>query len=154
MELSLSVYGIDRTYLLPGTDLVPRLHRRTFQFAVEREIVSMLNQDTLVIPRHHDYLLHYAVKHGLDLCPLGYSYGDTVVERKLDIGKDRMVMLPETIHYHALHRPRKPALILRKLFSQLVIYLRLLLFRLRRFHGLPYDTLYLPVQSLDLLSLG
>ena len=59
------VYGVHRTYNLAGLHLVPRLDRRRTELAVEREPVSVLDQNTFVVAGHDHYLFHHTVEHGL-----------------------------------------------------------------------------------------
>ena len=58
----------------------------------------MLDQNTFSIARHHHNLLHDAVEHGLDFSPLLKGDVDAIVERQLDLGEDRMIMLAEMVH--------------------------------------------------------
>ena len=101
MKLGLAVDGIYRPYLLSCTDLVSRLHRSALKLAIKCKIVPVLHQDALIVPRHDDNLLHYAVEHDIHFRTFRHGYRNTVVKRQLDMGEDRMVMLSEPVDDNA-----------------------------------------------------
>ena len=123
MKLRVPVYGIDHSYDIPRPDLVPCLYRSALQLAVEREPVAVLDQDTLVIARHHDNLLDYPVENCPDLRALVHGDGNAVVERQLDTREHRMVMLPEAVHHNPVCRPWQLSLVPGEFRVQGIIYL-------------------------------
>ena len=154
MKLRYSVDRIDRADDFTCLDLVSGLYVACPQFAIEREIISMLNEHALVVSRHHDNLFDLTVEYRFDRCPLAQRYVHAIVERQFDRLENRMVMLSEMVHYRPLSRPRQFSFVLGELRIQLYVDR----FPGCRFASLVYcrrdNPLDFTVQGIDLFPFG
>ena len=115
----------------------------------------MLDQNALVISRHHDDLLHCPIEYGPRLRTFRYGNGDTVVERQFQPGEYRMVMLSETVYHRTIRRPRQFSLICGELSGQFVVNRRRVpLLVGRGLHRLLHEPSDFPVQRIHLPLLG
>ena len=110
-QSSLAVDHIHMAQQLAGLHLVARLDVHASELAVEREIVAVLDKDAFVVAGHYHDLAYFAVEHRLDRGPFLEGDSHAVVERKFEIGIDRVVVLAEMVHYGTLSRPRELALV-------------------------------------------
>ena len=58
----------------------------------------MLDENAFVVARHHYNLLDNTVEDGFDAGARRHGDVDAIVERQLDLGEDRMIMLAEMVH--------------------------------------------------------
>ena len=129
MELGLSTHGVHRAQVLSSLHFVTFLHGDRSDIAIQREIIAVLHKDALVVSGHNDYLFNLSVENCLHGRSLPESHGDSVVERKLEVGIDRVIPLSEMIGHRPVGRPWKLALVGFELLGKGVVD------RLRRLRG-------------------
>ena len=78
----------------------------------------MAHQHALVIAGQHHNLRYGSVKDGFGLRAAFDGQGYAVVLRQVHVLVYRMLVLAKALHNGALHRPRQPALVGRKLIGQ------------------------------------
>src|SRR5574344_1676411 len=121
MVLCLTVDSIDSTDRLPCLNIIASPDANACKLAIEREIIAVLNQDTLIVPRNDHNLTYNAIEYSLDTSSSRHLDSDTIIERKLNPGENRMVSLAVMIYNRACCRPRKFAPISCEFSCQFII---------------------------------
>ena len=104
------------------TRTVTGLDVDSLEFAVECEVLAVLDKHALVIARHDQYLLDNSVKHGARCAAGGGRDVDAVVVGHFEVLEDGMVVLPEFLDDHSLYRPRQPAFVVSELGGEGVVH--------------------------------
>ena len=86
----------------------------------------MRYKHALVVSRHHKHLADNPLEYRLHLGSLRYGNVDSIIRRKLEVLIDRMILLSKLTDYRSFCRPWKLALVLDKVFRELIIHRSLL----------------------------
>ena len=79
MQLGLTVYRIYRSQNLTEGHLITGLDRKSFHLTIQCEIISVLEQDALIISGHYEDLADHAIKDRLHLLTLAKRDVNTII---------------------------------------------------------------------------